>query len=714
MDTSYIIIAILAILIIALFLFFMWCKIRISKILRTTKKMLEQSEKASHDLTKKLKIALIEVKQKDEFMNSILDQIPFPIHVKDVENKYTCRYFNKKTREEFGDYPLLTAQNVLTEEFVKKIQEVDMHVYETGETYFAEEELQYRDGTRYRTLVQKSVIQFEGRRHILIVRWKTEGLLELQEKLREVNRQNRVILDNINAGLVYITPDFKVRWQNISKYNKSPLAKLYEVGKLCYESLYKRKSPCFDCLIQKAMDTRLVQKKELGSLEEGEVIELTAIPILDEKNNIEGSVLRIDDVTEQKRVYNQLEEAKLKAEQSDKLKSTFLANMSHEIRTPLNAIVGFSDIMRYAESEEEMEEYNRIISTNGELLIQLIDDILDLSKIEAGFIELNVSRFDLSNLFHELSITLQQRARNGVLVNAEVPEKHFFVELDRKRILQLVMNLASNAVKFTEKGNVTLGYEYLAGGNSFGNKSYLKIYVRDTGIGISEENQQKLFKRFEKFDTFAQGTGLGLSIVKSIALLMGGEVGVDSKLGEGSTFWVVIPYLLDDSDDNKELLPQNITQISEDLTPTSDKLLSDKDQLNLSSWEMVTDEKIDESIPHTKTVLLVEDNESNSFLVQSILKDHYKILRAHNGREAVELVKEQKVDLVLMDLKMPEMDGIEATQRIRLFNTKIPIIALTAYAFDSDRKKAAEAGCNSFLTKPTHSDELLAELSRFI
>jgi len=702
MNTLYIIVGILVLVIVLLVFFFICYKMRIRKILRKTKKELDKLENTSYSLTQKLEASLLEAKQKDEFMSSILDQIPFPIHVKDVENAYAYRYFNKKTREEFGDYPLATAQNVLTEDFVKKIQEVDMRVYQTGETYFAEEELQYRDGTRYWTLVQKSVIQFEGRRHILIVRWKTDGLLELQDKLKQMNRQNDIILNNINAGLAYVTPDFKVQWENISKFSKSPLAKLYKVGEYCYKSLYGRDDPCLDCLMQKALETKSVQKKELGSLKENEVTEFTVIPIFDKNNDIEGYVTRTDDITEQKRMYHELEEAKLKAEQSDKLKSTFLANMSHEIRTPLNAIVGFSDIMRYADSEEDIEEYNRIISANGELLIQLIDDILDLSKIEAGFIELNVSKFDLSALLRELTITLQQRAKNGVLVNAEVPRENFFVELDQKRIMQLVMNFASNAVKFTQKGSVTLGYELLESGERTVKVRYLKIYVRDTGIGISEENQQKLFKRFEKFDTFAQGTGLGLSIVKSIVTLMGGEVGMISKFGEGSTFWAMIPYSSDEYDAEVFPLRNSLNEI---------------ENINLkkvtSSEELLSENASNESALQKKVVLLVEDNESNSFLVVSILRDLYRVLRAHNGREAVEFVKSEKIDLVLMDLKMPEMDGLEATRRIRMFNTKIPIVALTAYAFDKDRKEAAEAGCTAFLTKPIHRKELLGELSRF-
>jgi len=691
-NVFYVTVSILVLIIIAFVLFFLRFRRKTIKL----KQELEESDNNFQELNEKWKMKLLKEEDNDRHLTDILDALPFPVHVKDVEQGFIFRYLNKTSVDEFGNGGLFkTARDVLLEENVERIHKIDQQVYDTGVTYVSQEEINCLDGRSYRTLVQKSAIQFEGRRHVLIVRWKIGELLDLQEKLREMNRQNEVILNNINAGLVYITPNFRVRWENFSKFSMHPLAKLFKVGDFCYKSLHGRDSPCPDCLVLKAMETKLLQKKELGSLEENEVMELTVIPILDAQNHIEGYVTRVDDITKQKRAYCELEKAKLKAEESDQLKSTFLANMSHEIRTPLNAIIGFSNIMSYADSEEEIEEYNRIISTNGEMLIQLIDDILDLSKIEAGFVELNVSKFDLSALLGELAITLQQRAGKEVIVKTLLPRAHFLVELDRKRIMQLVMNFATNAVKFTRKGSVTLGYEFLEGEDVLGSGSYLKIYVRDTGIGISEKNQQKLFKRFEKFDTFAQGTGLGLSIVKSIASLMGGEVDVDSKLGEGSTFSAMIPYVFNDSDADV-LLDENSCAISND------------DLCELSYKDTLPEQNLGK-----KVVLIVEDNESNLFLVFSILKDYYQLLLAHNGREAVDLVRTQKVDLVLMDLKMPEMNGIEATRKIRMFNAVVPIVALTAYAFDVDRKKIIEAGCNAFLTKPIHHKELVEQVNHF-
>lgn len=690
MDINFFYVAV-GLLILIAFLLFLF---RLSKKNKRLNRDLNESTKNIRELEEKVKRMFLKEQENNGTLIEILDALPFPVQVKDVEQGFLFRYLNKRSIDEFGNGgSFKTVRDVLLEEDAKRIHKIDQQVYDTGVTYLSQEEINRLDGRSSRTLVQKSVIQFDGRRHVLIVRWNIGELLDLQEKLHEVNRQNEVILNNINAGLVYITPNFKVRWENVSNFSKHPLTKLYKVGDFCYKSLYGRESPCPDCLILKAMKTKSLQKEELGSLETNEVMEFTVIPILDENNHIEGYVMRADDITKQKRAYCELEKAKQKAEESDQLKSTFLANMSHEIRTPLNAIVGFSNIVSYADSQEEIEEYNRIIATNGELLTQLIDDILDLSKIESGFVELNASKFDLSALLCELSTTLQQRAATDVTLRTQLPQEHFIVELDRKRIMQLVMNFATNAVKFTKEGNVTLGYEYLGGGDAFANESYLKIYVHDTGIGISEENQQKLFKRFEKFDTFAQGTGLGLSIAKSIVKLMGGEVGVDSKFGEGSTFWAMIPYIQENVEDEKRYLDNDLFENSSDL---------------------ILCETSKDSNASKKLILLVEDDESNSFLAFSVLKDYYQLIFAHNGREAVDIVRTEKVDLVLMDLKMPVMNGIEATRKIREFNSTLPIVVLTAYAFDQDRNRVKEAGCNAFLAKPVHHKELLETIARFL
>lgn len=249
-----------------------------------------------------------------------------------------------------------------------------------------------------------------------------------------------------------------------------------------------------------------------------------------EPTHLIGSLL---DITERNRMITALEKAKEKAEESDRLKSAFLANMSHEIRTPLNAIVGFSDLLLVTEDEEEKEQYGKIISANNELLLQLINDILDLSKIESGMVNLTPQEVDLTMLIDELATAMRPRVKEGVELISHCPYESCLVWVDPNRLTQVITNFATNAIKFTTQGQIKMGYEY--------NDEGVRLYVSDTGIGIAKSKQSKVFNRFEKLDDFAQGTGLGLSISKAIAEAYNGTIGVDSALDQGSTFWIRIP-----------------------------------------------------------------------------------------------------------------------------------------------------------------------------
>lgn len=240
------------------------------------------------------------------------------------------------------------------------------------------------------------------------------------------------------------------------------------------------------------------------------------------------------DMTEWNTINRQLVEERKKAEAADKLKSAFLANMSHEIRTPLNAIVGFSELLQTIDDNKEKKEYVNIINVNNELLLRLISDILDLSKIESGLMDLKPERFDLSTVFFDAYTALSTRCTNPDVVLQECnPYKKCMITLDKNRILQINANFVTNAIKYTLKGSISMGYEYINNG--------IRLYVKDTGIGVAQDKQNLLFQRFSKLDDFAQGTGLGLAICKAIVDVMNGEIGCESKVGEGSTFWAWIP-----------------------------------------------------------------------------------------------------------------------------------------------------------------------------
>ena len=372
-------------------------------------------------------------------------------------------------------------------------------------------------------------------------------------------------------------------------------------------------------------------------------------------------------ITGRKRMELALREAKEHAEESNRLKSAFLANMSHEIRTPLNAIVWCSNILASTDVEEEKREYINIIENNNTLLLQLISDILDLSKIESGTMEFVYSEFDLNALLHELEQSTSLRlTSSAVVIHFEDCLPECCIRSERNRLTQVITNLVTNAIKFTEKGSIRFGYHLLE-------KDSLYFYVSDTGCGIAPDKKDAVFDRFLTLNSFAQGTGLGLSLCKTIVERMGGKIGVESELGQGTTFWFTIPYSavkLQIQEEKKETVAQQIVE---------------KSKLK---------------------ILIAEDNPSNYMLFESILKKDYNLIHAWNGLEAVELFKEHEPHLVLMDINMPELNGFQAVQEIRKHSDSVPVIAVTAYAYASDEEKIMASGFSGYTAKPINASLL--------
>lgn len=416
-------------------------------------------------------------------------------------------------------------------------------------------------------------------------------------------------------------------------------------------------------------------------------------------------------VTSWKKMVNELSEAKERAERSDKLKSAFLANISHEIRTPLNAIIGFSNLLTNTDKKEEIAEYQRIIVTNSDLLLRLINDILDLSKIEAGFIDRQLSEFDLSVYFDELYGSVRQAMANpSVKLVCDNPYESCLVRMDANRLAQVVLNYATNAIKCTYRGEIRMGYRRQGEGIYF--------YVSDTGIGIPDKDKPRLYRRFEKLNEFAQGTGLGLTICKVVTEASGGRVGFESEEGVGSTFWSWVPCEIMRIGGEAEAGGQEAAQLDAGLDNGLD---AGEGTENLSASTDEPSPADPDSEPssdgHTdkKTILVVEDIESNYLLMTILLGNMgYQFTRAADGVEAVEKVLSEHFDLVLMDIKMPRLGGLEATREIRKTNREVPIIALTAHAFNSDKEAAIAAGCNGFLVKPIDRNALAGTLRRFL
>lgn len=748
-----------------------------------------------NDVTKK------RMDELQKFMKSILDMIPIPIYIKDVEDNYKYIHWNKESSNLFGDGLFKTTKSIIGEKKSSLIEKIDKHVYETERPYINEEHLVLPDGKEYDTIVHKSVIYDGQRKLILGVRWdvgfknelhrkskilsislkslkafawycdienyilrfgdelkllgcnasemdsiekfakkihpkdqerfrsimysfctqnsgefsieyeinlnnsgcyewwESRGVIEVVTKgdssykymyglninidkhkkneldilnskieLDKINKQNQLVLNNSNTGLIFLNNDYFVQWENVTSFMPNhSMTKNYVKNQFCYKSVKSLDAPCEGCIVTKTYASGHLETKEITDSKI--YAELTAIPIFDDNNNRIGTVLKVANITEKKKIsielekakniaetsntllrsiidqlpcilfikdvednykhvlvnkyfcdvvglseeliigktdydifptkeeadrcrkdditaveknqiyifeentsfngkltywqttkttikttegqklmiamslditnkilaYNELEEAKLKAEQSNKLKSAFLANMSHEIRTPLNAIVGFSELMKETNNPDEQKEYYNIISTNNELLLRLINDILDLSKIEAGMIELKPVSFNVATLFDDLASTFARRitAKRNIEFLCENPHGNRMIEFDKNRFTQVITNFMTNAIKFTDNGVIKMGYEYIDNG--------LKVFVSDTGIGIAKDKIDKVFERFEKLDDFAQGTGLGMAICKAIIESCNGKIGLESEQGKGSTFWAWIP-----------------------------------------------------------------------------------------------------------------------------------------------------------------------------
>lgn len=380
------------------------------------------------------------------------------------------------------------------------------------------------------------------------------------------------------------------------------------------------------------------------------------------KFNEDGTPSKVVSYTSNITKQRESETELIKVKEADKLKSAFLANMSHEIRTPLNAIVGFSNIISETLDEAERQTYLDIIHKNNDLLLHLIDDILDFSKIESGILNYKIGIADIKQICNEVALSDSLKIGPDVHLIFDDKLPSAFVRTDEKRIVQVLSNFVNNAIKFTKLGNITISYR------QEGNR--VRVSVQDTGIGIAEEDRKRIFDRFIKVNSFKQGTGLGLTISKTIIENLGGTIGVDSVAGEGSTFWFTLPL-----DKEIEVAPN---------LPT----------LPLGTQELAADYSKQHSI------LIAEDISENYLLLQTLFSKKYQLYHAWNGEEAVELFRKHQPDLILMDIKMPVMDGFEATRHIRQLSPTVPIIALTAFAYEKEKSMARDYHFTDYVVKP--------------
>jgi len=384
------------------------------------------------------------------------------------------------------------------------------------------------------------------------------------------------------------------------------------------------------------------------------------------------------DITERKEMEIALKLAKERAEESDRLKSAFLANMSHEIRTPMNGILGFAELLKTPNiSGERLRKYIRVIEKSGKRMLNIINDIISISKIESGLAEVNMTEININEQIEYIYTFFKPEAEaKGIALSFEnsLPSKEAIVKTDNEKFIAILTNLVKNAIKYSEKGSIEIGYILKS--------ERLQFYVKDTGIGIDKDRIAAIFERFIQADISdkraLQGAGLGLSISKAYVEMLGGKLWVESEKGKGSTFYFTLPYDVETKGKNVGIIDKIDMEFE---TPLK--------KLN---------------------ILIIDDDEVSSFLLEDMLENlSEKVLSAENGLEAVEISRNNPdIDLILMDIQMPVMDGYEATRQIRMFNKEVIIIAQTAFALEGDREKAIEAGCNDYLSKPIGKNKLLS------
>ncbi|RYJ45008.1 ATP-binding protein [Flavobacterium beibuense] len=534
--------------------------------------------------------------------------------------------------------------------------------------------------------------QVEIRKRNLEIRKRNSNLREevarmAKKELESVNRElesYKIALDE-TSGVIIFDKEGKITFVNdttcsITKFKRKEL-----IGKSIKDTKTAYGNTGAFSNLWNTINSGAVWRNEVNSeTKDGKQywVEVVVVPFLDSKGIPFKFVEIANDITDRKAVEAELIKAKEIAEKAIFVKDSFMANMSHEIRTPMNAIIGFTDLLARTELNEKQKEFVTNVQTAGDNLLLIINDILDLSKIESGKLVIEKSQFNLKHtLKHVYDLLKVKASQNGVEFNlfldANMPET---VLGDKGRINQVLMNLAGNALKFTEEGEVTISVKKID--DTDGN-CRLKFSIKDTGIGIPEDKLNTIFERFTQAEESTTrrfgGTGLGLNIVKQLVELMDGELGVKSTLGKGSEFYFILDF---------------------DKTCESGTI----------------EEKVEEKQPAESlgslSIMLCEDNILNQHLAKNIIKGFgFDIDIANNGQEGIDLLAKNNYDLILMDLQMPVKDGYQTTVFIREeLKNNVPIIAITAHSLIGEQQKCFDLGMNAYVSKPFKQHELLEKI----
>lgn len=620
----------------------------------------------------------MENRKQRHMMQALLDNLPIPTTVKDVNDNRRYLIWNKGTEILYSatqEELLGNNESVLDKGLAEAFRKTDEETLTKGKSSTIQR-LRLADGRIHTLSMHKTLVCYGNDKWIISSALDITEMADQRAQLNLLNKQHELILNEIGmASWTWDENTGTVHWyQNpfsesedmlrseaintVKNYCQNVVPEHRERVKHAFSNLRKGIVNVLDIEYQIFdVNNQRIWLETFGVISEHQE-DGTAKQVV-------GASYSID---ERKKLQEALIAAKESAEESNRLKSAFLANMSHEIRTPLNAIVGFSGILAEKCDDEESQYYRKVIEHNNELLLQLISDILDMSKIEAGDMKFVYSNVDINECLKGIKSFAEMKAAEGVDVIMQMPLESCIINTERHRLVQVINNFVSNAIKHTLTGSIQIGYDVPKDG-------FIRFYVKDTGKGIPAEKANRVFDRFIQLDSFKQGAGLGLAISKTIVEKMSGTIGVVSDLGKGAEFWFTVPY----------------QQVTENKDKPSCKL----------------DEMLEEGIQITglPSVLLIEDNDSSYKLYQAMLDKEFTLHHAWNGVEAVEFCEEMAPDVILMDIKAP-MSGNREAEMLRKKYSNIPIVAVVANEFSGAIKNTSSGLYDAVALKPIDAEEL--------
>ncbi|MCG8699090.1 MAG: ATP-binding protein [Bacteroidales bacterium] len=515
-------------------------------------------------------------------------------------------------------------------------------------------------------------------------------LIKSEEALKDSEQNLKTLLDTNLQAFILLGRDCEIKTYNevANGFFLNNYQKALSIGKIVHEyipdGVFKDK---FVDSVNRAVEGKFVDVEMFNESSTGNRWHrFQFYPAEVEKGKVTTICISSIDITDFKNTEEELLTAKQAAEESDQLKSAFLANMSHEIRTPMNGIIGFSEMIAKPNmSDEKREYYSKIIINSSRQLLGIVNDIMDISRIETGKIEMKQEMVVLNDLVGQLYDSYKTKVQDtniGLLPVKGLSDFESVIETDKKKLMQVLNNLLNNAVKFTQSGFIKFGYAL--------KDKKLEFFVEDTGIGIPGDLHEKIFERFRQGDVETTrkygGTGLGLSISQKLVQLLGGEIWLESELDKGSKFFFTLPY---------SQVTLDVSELPAELEPVE----LEEDELGIAM-----------------TILIAEDEDTNYLYLEEVLSDYNcKLYHAKDGVQAVKLAKEkQDIQLVLMDIKMPNMNGLEATKAIKAFRPDLPVIAQTAFAMESDKQKAFASGCDDYIAKPIVQYNLIETLKKYV